>query len=134
MKLRSVILVMLALAVLLSRTAGLHFHVAETHDHALFKEAQAAGMPPAPHMHTGLESDHLLDHEAGAHDVDSSTALAAAMFKTMPLLVVVAFIGIALLLMPSMESLRLTRAPSRPPRLRSRSQLLPPSQGPPSAA
>lgn len=125
---------MLALAVLLARTAGLHFHVAEAHHDPAEEGAHAAGMLSVPQSVMGLESDHLLDHLAGAQDVDSSAAPASTMSKTIPLLVIVAFMGMVWLLTPSRKPQRLVWAPFRPPRLRSHAELLPPSQGPPLAA
>lgn len=105
----------------------MHFHVADAHHNASIEAAHV--------LVAGLESDHFLDHEAGdAHDVDASAAPAGAAYKTMPALVIVAFIGAALLLWLQSVPAQFPWAPQRPPRWRIRRELLPPSQGPPLAA
>lgn len=130
MNARAVLLVMVALAVLLARTAGLHFHVADPdagHDHV-------HGTIPSGDVHLGLEDDHLLDHMAGAADVDASAA-PQSFSKFMPALLVATLVGVLFLLIPPAERRVSSHpAPFRPPRPRPRAELLPPSQGPPRAA
>jgi hypothetical protein len=122
----------LALAILLPRIAGLHFHVEEPHHEAHSQSVHVAGIPVDDSL-GGMEDDHLLEHQAGAVDIDS-VAMSATTAKALPPLLLVALIGVAAFLLPSLRIFLPIRPPLRPPRRRLRFEILPPSQGPPRAA
>ena len=124
----------LVLVVLISRTLGAHFHLNEPHhqhdhDHLL---SSIAAVQSTSASHIGMEADHLLDHEAGAVDVEDIAAPAGAQAQL--LLVVASCLGIALSLASAVERFPVLQPPFRPPRLRLRFHLTPPSHGPPLAA
>lgn len=131
MNVRHAFIAALALAVLLPRIAGLHFHVEEPHHEAHAHPVHLAGVP-VDDSQGGMEDDHLLDHRAGAVDVDS-VAMSALSAKALPPLSAIAFISIAALLLPSLLVFLPLHPPLRPPRPRLRFEILPPSQGPPRA-
>jgi hypothetical protein len=127
-------LVLLVGAVLISRTAGLHFHMPELHHHAHQSGAvHDHAEDPLPMPSFGLDSEHLQEHLTGARDADATATPINVKFQSALVILVLAFVGIAMLLMLRRHQLPVW-APFRPPRLRRRACLLPPSQGPPLAA
>ena len=133
MKLRPVILFVIAIGFLLSRTAGLHFHVTEGRHDSSSVGVRADDWLPHDLL-PGVESDHHQDHLVGAHDVGATVTPGGALMKMIPALVLFAFIGMVLWLLPFAGLPLPVREPFRPRRLRSRSEILPPSRGPPLAA
>lgn len=126
---RPALIAAIALAVLLPRIAGLHFHVEEPHPEVHAHPVHLAGIPAEGTL-GGLEHDHLLEHQAGAVDVDS-VATSTTAVKSLPLLLLVAIITFTGLLQPGLRVFLPIQRPLRPPRPRRRIEILPPSQGPP---
>jgi hypothetical protein len=130
---RPAVVFALALAVLLPRIAGLHFHVeapqAAVHAHSLqLPAASAIGALGGP------QDVHLWEHQAGAVDADA-VAMSNMAAKALSSLQLVLFIGFAVLLqLGGLRTLLVTQPPLRPPRLRRPFEIFPPSQGPPHAA
>ena len=133
MKLRPAILLVIAMGFLLTRAAGLHFHVVDWHHGSPVASVHTENwLPHGPFA--DFERDHHQVHLAGAQEVESAVTPVGSVMKVIPALVIFAFIGMALRLVPFAGLLVPIRGPFRPPRLRSRAELLPPSQGPPLAA
>ena len=120
------ILVCCALAFLVARALGLHFHQPAPHDHDA-GEIQLA----VPDHATG---NHAALHQQGDSDLDAPLAAVAKSPLSLFLLAGSALLA-GLLPVPSGSlRLRVSWRPLRPPRGKRRSLLLPPSQGPPAPA
>lgn len=134
MRRRSLIIFCVVAAVLLSRTAGLHFHFPEIHH-----DAHQAGAvhdhsdDPPPVTSFGMESGHLQELLEGARDADVSASPVDAKLKIIPMIVFLAFIGMTLVLMLRAGQVPI-EVPFQPPRLCNPANFLPPSRAPPAAA
>ena len=113
------------MAFLAGRLLGLHFH-AEDHDHLPAHEAVA-------HVESEADAHHLDEHLLnGDQDIESS-AMPISRPSSVAAPLILVFLVLVALSAPRTTGLRTERPLLRPPRLRRRSSLLPPSQGPPLA-
>ena len=125
MRRRGPLLAVVAMAFLAGRLLGLHFH-AEDHDHLPAHEAVA-------HVESEADAHHLDDHLLNGDQDIESTAMPVSHPASVAATLILVFLVSAALAAPPSSHLRTERPPLRPPRLRRRSSLLPPSQGPPLA-
>jgi hypothetical protein len=124
-----------SLALVLVGASGLHGHLSAPHDAENAHIADHAEPHSHAHVVTVFDADHFETHEhQGDVDIDP---LAKAFGKGPVLQLFAALLfalGIAWLLIPPLPIVRAVLPPLRPPKVRFRPYLLPPSQAPPSAA